>query len=223
MNLSAPSTGPLSQPERCRSTCRPPPELRRLRGEFRQSAGDWQRPITLLNRRFRRRPPYFWNASGEGITAGTTWALESNGKDHKQSLLPGVARLVLELAGQQGHQLAENARTRPVFIVAFDQVPGCGARGRLEQHLFHGIFVGAPLFAIAPVFVGELPGLVAAGFALFETAQLLVAGDVNPELGDDGAEILQLALEGVDLRVGAFPCVRSGEAFHALHHHATVP
>src|ERR1019366_9688901 len=83
--------------------------------------------------------------------------------------------------------------------------------------------VDAPLLAVAPILVGELPGFVADGLALFETAELLFAGNVDPELGEDGPEISHLSLEGVDLFVGALPGVFGSEAFHALNQHAAVP
>jgi hypothetical protein len=76
------------------------------------------------------------------------------------------------------------------FVVAFHQAPGGGARAGLHQHLLHGFLVGAPLLAVAPVFVGELPGFVADGLALLEAAELLLARDVDPELRQDDPEVL---------------------------------
>src|ERR1035441_4986811 len=46
---------------------------------------------------------------------------------------------------------------------------------------------------------------------------------VDPELRQDDPKIFQLALEGVDLFVGALPFLLGGEALDALHQHAAVP
>src|SRR5262249_20879483 len=59
--------------------------------------------------------------------------------------------------------------------------------------------------------------------AVLESAQLLLGADGQPELDEDSAEIDLLTLEIVDLRIGALPFLRRGEALDALHQHPAVP
>ena len=93
------------------------------------------------------------------------------------------------------HQPRQGLHTRPVFVIAFNQMPRGRAGAGLQQHLFHGFLVEGPLFAVAPVVIGEFPGFVMNATAFFEAAQLFIPRDVNPELYQNCAEILQLPLE----------------------------
>ena len=52
--------------------------------------------------------------------------------------------------------------------------------------------VFVPFLPVAPVFLGELEGLVGSLLAQLETTQLLVLADVDPELGDKDAGVDEL-------------------------------
>src|SRR5262249_50217060 len=83
--------------------------------------------------------------------------------------------------------------------------------------------VGLPLGAVAPVLLGELVLFVGRLLAIAKARQLLVGGDVQPELLHQAARLRQLLLEVVDLAVGALPLARAAETFDALDQHAPVP
>jgi hypothetical protein len=76
---------------------------------------------------------------------------------------------------------------------------------------------------LAPVLVGELPGLQRISAAALEALELLGVGDVQEELDDDHAVVGEHALELVDLAVGALPLLLGREALHTLDEHAPVP
>ena len=65
--------------------------------------------------------------------------------------------------------------------------------------------------------------LVGRGLAVAEAAQLLVLADVEPELEDDHPVLDELALELVQLAVGAPPLRLGRESLQALDEHAAVP
>src|SRR5262249_47890794 len=125
-----------------------------------------------------------------------------------------VGGLVFQLCGKDLDHLRKDLHARPMLVVPLHRAPGRRARAGLEQHLFHGLPVKLPLVAVAPVFVGELPGFVADGPALLEALQLLLARDVDPELGQDRAKVAQLPLEGVDLPERALPFLLARETLH---------
>ena len=77
--------------------------------------------------------------------------------------------------------------------------------------------------AVAPVLVGELPLFEVALLAGLETLQLLVLGDVHPELAEHHALIDKRSLVVENVGVGAPPLVRCCETFHALDEHPSVP
>src|SRR5262249_22785948 len=90
-------------------------------------------------------------------------------------------------------------------------------------HFVGGLLVLRPLLAVAPILVGQLPGFIGDILALLETAQLLLGAQVHPKLTDDRAELNQLALELVDLGVGAPPLILACEALDTLDQHPAVP
>ena len=94
--------------------------------------------------------------------------------------------------------------------------------GALE-HVLDRLGVRGALLPVAPVLVGQLPGLERVALAALEAAQLLVGRDVQPELDDQHALGGQRALEAGDLVVGAAPLLLGREALHPLDQHPPVP
>jgi hypothetical protein len=91
------------------------------------------------------------------------------------------------------------------------------------EHVLERLEVEMPLRAVLPVVVGQLPALERVAFALLEALQLLVLGDVQPELDHDPALLAERALELGDGRIGALPLLAGGEPVDALHEHPPVP
>ena len=77
--------------------------------------------------------------------------------------------------------------------------------------------------AVAPVFVGNFPVLVGIGFTGFEARELLVLGDEEEKFQQDGSVVHELALEFIDLAVGAFPGVLTAKTLHAFDEDAAIP
>src|SRR5207302_789794 len=96
----------------------------------------------------------------------------------------------------------EDLDAGPTLVVPLDEDPGGGLGAGLLEHLAGGGLVGVPAVAVAPVLVGDLVLLVGGRLAVLEPPELLVGGDRQPELHDDGAELDELLLEGVDLAEG---------------------
>src|SRR5204863_5919864 len=80
-----------------------------------------------------------------------------------------------------------------------------------------------PLLPVAPVLVGELPRLERVVLAAVEALELLLLGDVHPELDEDRALGGLDALEVVDLVIRPLPLLAGREALDALDEHPAVP
>src|SRR5215469_1500874 len=135
----------------------------------------------------------------------------------------GVGGLVAQFLRQSVHQAREGLHPGEVLVVPLYKIPRTGAGAGFHQHLLHGIFVEPPLFAVAPVILRQLPRLVVDAPAFFDTAKLFLRGDMKPKLDQNRSEIAQLALERIDLLVGALPFLVSRIPFHAFYQHAPVP
>ena len=109
------------------------------------------------------------------------------------------------------------------LVIRLDQRPGGVRGGGALDHVGGGLLVGVPLATVAPVLLGNLELLEAGFLPLLEPAQLLFLGDLEPELGDDGAVARELLLELVDLGVGAHPVGFGAETFDPLDEDAPVP
>ena len=80
-----------------------------------------------------------------------------------------------------------------------------------------------PMVSVAPVFVADLPVLIGIGLAALESIELLVLCDVKIEFNDNRPVVGELALEFVDLAIGALPFCFRAKFFNALDQHAPVP
>ena len=77
--------------------------------------------------------------------------------------------------------------SRIIFVVCLDQGPW-RHRGRgAIYHIANRNFVGIPLLAIAPIFLGDLELLERNGLALLEAPVLLILADCQPEFYDHRA------------------------------------
>src|SRR6185503_19511167 len=76
--------------------------------------------------------------------------------------------------------------------------------------------------AVPPVLRADLVGPEGVLLPGAEAAQLLVPGDVQPELADHHPEGRLVRLELVDLAVGPPPFLLGAETLHALHEDAPV-
>ena len=85
------------------------------------------------------------------------------------------------------------------------------------------LLVGLALVAVAPVLVGQLPGSQRVLLPGLEPPQLLVLGQVQPELHQDHALGGEGLLELADLPVGPAPLLVGGEALDPLDQHPAVP
>src|SRR3712207_485945 len=104
-----------------------------------------------------------------------------------------------------------------------DHRPGRPVGVRALEHLLDRLLVGRALLAVAPVLVGQLPALQRVLLAPLEALELLLLGDVQPELHEDHPLGCERALERDDLLVGAPPLLLAGEPLHALDQRAPVP
>src|SRR5206468_162297 len=122
-----------------------------------------------------------------------------------------------------GDRRLDHLDAGPALGVALDELPASVRVVGALEHFLDGAGVGAPSLAVAPVLVGELPGLQRVLGAPLEALELLGTGDVHPELDDDHPLGRQRALEARDLVVGPGPLLLGGKAFHALDENAAVP
>src|SRR6185312_142162 len=120
-------------------------------------------------------------------------------------------------------QMPQDLDARVPLAVAADDLPRRVRRVGLVEHLLGGVDVFVPVLAVAPVLGADLPALVGIVLALLETPLLLVLGDGQEHLHQDHAVVDELALELVDLAVGALPRLLLAELLHALDEHAPVP
>src|SRR5208337_2125729 len=96
-------------------------------------------------------------------------------------------------------------------------------RVRFREHVFQRFNVLIPLFAVAPILLGQLIILPGIFFALLEAVELFLLGNVNPELHQDHAAIHQGPLEFIDLPVSALPFLLLGKLLDALHQNPAIP
>src|SRR6202521_116240 len=118
---------------------------------------------------------------------------------------------------------AQDLYSRVVLILCFDQRPRRDLGAGTIDHVADGDFVLIPLFAIAPVFGGDLEALECGVLAGPEASQLLRLADLQPELDDDRVAGCELFLELVDLVVGTHPLIDGAITFHPLDQQPTVP
>src|SRR5271157_943941 len=100
----------------------------------------------------------------------------------------------------------------PFLVVGLDEDPGSGDGAGLLDHVAGGGDVSVPAVAVPPVVLGQLVLLVGGRLSVAVAAELLVGGDRQPELQDDGPGVGQLLLEPVDLLVGPHPTSHLFEA-----------
>ena len=117
----------------------------------------------------------------------------------------------------------DHAQPRVPLGVALDEVPRRLGGARLREHVLHGLGVLIALLPVAPILVGQLPRLERIFLASLEAPQLLLVGDVHPELDEDGALHDQHRLELADLGVGPLPRVVVGVPLDAFDQHPAVP
>src|SRR4051812_46332518 len=110
-----------------------------------------------------------------------------------------------------------------MLVIRLDEDPRRVRGARALDHVRGGDLVLVPFVAVAPILAGDLEALEARLLALLEAAQLLLFGDLQPVLRDDGPVARELLLERVDLRVSAQPVGLAAEALDALDEHAPVP
>src|ERR1700680_2398640 len=118
---------------------------------------------------------------------------------------------------------AQDLYSRVVLILCFDQRPRRDLGAGTIDHGADVYCVLIPLFAIAPVFGGDLEALECGVLAGPEASQLLRLADLQPELDDDRVAGCELFLELVDLVVGTHPLIDGAITFHPLDQHPTVP
>src|SRR2546423_7639730 len=94
--------------------------------------------------------------------------------------------------------------------------------GGMQQHVFDRLRVFIPLGAVAPVLFRQFVGTIGIDLARLEAAELLLLGDLQPELADHGAEGILVLLELVDLAISAAPLALMAEVLHALDQDASI-
>src|SRR4051812_4822219 len=92
-----------------------------------------------------------------------------------------------------------------------------------RDHVLDRFQVLVALVAIAPVLVGQLPTLERILLTALESLQLLLVGDVEPELDQDRALVGEGPLETVDLVVGPQPLLPRSQLLDPLDEDASVP
>src|SRR5690349_78700 len=85
------------------------------------------------------------------------------------------------------------------LVVGGHDVPRRPLRGGVADHVLVGLHVVLPVVAFLRVGRRELPVLLGIVDALEETPLLLLARDVQEELEDDGAVVVEVALVGPDV------------------------
>src|ERR1017187_7497707 len=117
----------------------------------------------------------------------------------------------------------EHFKAREFLVVRLHERPGGASGRRALDHVGGGRLVEIPLLAVTPVLRRDLEALEPHAFALLEAPELLLPGDLHPELAQHGRRALELLLEIVDLRIGAHPVGLRAEALDALDEHTPVP
>src|SRR6266498_3423632 len=103
------------------------------------------------------------------------------------------------------HQRLRDGQVAVPLAVGRDDRPGGLGGAATVQGLLVGDGVVLPAVAFLPVVGGELVGLLDVLFAGEQPLALLLLGDVQEELADDGAAVDQQPLEVVDLLVTLLP------------------
>ena len=94
-----------------------------------------------------------------------------------------------------GDHRLDHLHARVALVVALHELPRrVRVLGPLE-HVLDRLRVLRPLLAVAPVLVGDLPALQRVLLALLEALELLLVGDVQPELHEHAALDAERALE----------------------------
>lgn len=99
----------------------------------------------------------------------------------------------------------EDAEVAEPLFVGGDDVPGGVGGGGFGEDVFVGGLVVVPEGALFPVADAEFPGFFDFLFAFEEALFLLVFGDVEEELEDEGAAGGKETFESVDVVVAGFP------------------
>src|SRR6266536_765351 len=109
------------------------------------------------------------------------------------------------------HQRLRDGQVAVPLAVGRDDRPGGLGGAATVQGLLVGDGVVLPAVAFLPVVGGELVGLLDVLFAGEQPLALLLLGDVQEELADDGAAVDQQPLEVVDLLVTLLPDLAGDE------------
>src|SRR6266540_3934399 len=113
------------------------------------------------------------------------------------------------------HQRLRDGQVAVPLAVGRDDRPGGLGGAATVQGLLVGDGVVLPAVAFLPVVGGELVGLLDVLFAGEQPLALLLLGDVQEELADDGAAVDQQPLEVVDLLVTLLPDLAGDELVDA--------
>src|SRR6266545_568590 len=113
------------------------------------------------------------------------------------------------------HQRLRDGQVAVPLAVGRDDRPGGLGGAATVQGLLVGDGVVLPAVAFLPVVGGELVGLLDVLFAGEQPLALLLLGDVQEELADDGAAVDQQPLEVVDLQVTLLPDLAGDELVDA--------
>src|SRR3954451_21432444 len=126
------------------------------------------------------------------------------------------------LLDRRDHGL-DHLHARKALRVPLHEVPRRPLGARALEHVLDGLAVGGPLAAVAPVLVRELVLLERVLLARLEALELLLVGEVQPQLHEYRAVPGEHLLEPVDLVVGAPPLLDGGEALDTLDQDPAVP
>src|SRR5258708_14917779 len=117
----------------------------------------------------------------------------------------------------------EDLHPRVALVLGLDQPPSTEWMVGTVDHLLDGALVLPSLAAIAPVLIGQLPLAQRVLAPRLEPPELLLVGDVHPELDQHHALFSQRSLELDDLVVGASPLLGARVPLDPLHQDAAVP
>src|SRR3954452_10434077 len=99
---------------------------------------------------------------------------------------------------------------------------GVGVSGA-GDHVLDSLHVLVALVAVPPILVGQLPRFQRVLLALLEALQLLLLGDVEPELDQDRALVGERALKAVYLVIRAQPLLAGRVLLDPLDEHPPIP
>src|SRR5687767_244553 len=110
-----------------------------------------------------------------------------------------------ELFLQRANERLQCLDSSPILILGFNNRPRAVAGGCPLDHFNHGLTVGLPARAVAPVVSGDLVAFVWHSLTFFEPAQLLFRADVHPEFHQYGPSFRLVTLKFVDLLIRTAP------------------